>query len=145
MIASKRQKIAVIDAVKLANEFSMKKELETIANKKLDRIGRQIDSVNRLVQLAHVLNDNGTKEKEMTTVVEYFKAKLEESFAESNEEINRQIWKRLNPMLSEFGKAKDLHLIIGANGMGSVLYSDGYFDMTDEALLFVNKQYMDGK
>lgn len=138
-----QQKIAVVDAVRLANEYSMKKELEEIAKEKLLAISKQMDSVNKLVQMAHS-TPNAANLKQLIYTAEYFKEKLEEAYTQSNNEINVQIWKRLNPMLNEFGKKEGLHLIIGANGMGSVLYTDGYYDITDNALSFVNKKYAEG-
>jgi outer membrane protein len=72
------------------------------------------------------------------------KATFEQEYQESNQSINEQVWKRLNPLIDEYGKAKGFRLIIGANGMGSVLYNDEYYDQTKELTDFVNKKYEEG-
>lgn len=144
LLNKQQQKIAVIDAVKLANEYTMKKELEEIEKIKLLTISKQVDSVNELVQIARSTPSKSANIDQLIYTAEYFKNKFQESYTQSNNDINLQIWKRLNPALGEFGKSKGLHLIIGANGMGSVLYTDGFYDITNEALLFVNKKYEEG-
>lgn len=45
-----------------------------------------------------------------------------------------RLWKSM-------AKKRHLHLIIGANGMGSVLYNDDYYDMTNDLINYANKEY----
>ena len=40
-------------------------------------------------------------------------------------------------MIDDYGKEGGYRLIIGANGMGSVLYNDDYYDCTKEVVDFV--------
>ncbi len=137
------KKVGVIDAVKLFDQFHMKKEMEAKEKVKLEGIKKQLDSVESLVRIAQA-SKNEEEVKKQAYAYGYFKAQLEKQFKQGNQEINEQVWKRLNPMMDEYGKSKGLHLIIGANGMGSVLYNDEHFDLTPDAIKYVNKKYEEG-
>lgn len=143
VVAGQQKKIGVVDAVKLFDQFDMKKELETRAKEKLVTISRQADSIGNQLQMAKAAkNEDDTKR--LTYAYTYAKSNLENEYKQSNQDINQQVWKRLNVMVDEYGKQKGLHLIIGANGMGSVLYEDGYYDLTDDLIKHVNKKYEQG-
>lgn len=140
---SKEQKIAVVDAVQLFNNYHMKIELENIEKKKLLSLSKQIDSINNLLGIAgSIHNDEATKE--LMKMSSSLKQQLEQEYEKGNKAINDEVWKRLNAAIEKFGTKKQLHLIIGANGMGTVLYNDSYYDLTSEAIKFVNKQYEEG-
>lgn len=140
--AVKRQnkKIAVADAVRLFDQFNMKKEMEASAKVKLDMLNKQADSVGSLLQAARAVHDEEA-EKKFTYAYSYFRSSFDEEYTRSNREINEQVWKRLNPTVEEFGRKMQLHVIIGANGMGSVLYNDDYYDVTEELIKYVNARY----
>ena len=140
---SKRQDIAMIDAVRLFDAFNMKKELELKEKQKLETLSKQVDSVQNKLQMAKT-SPSVDEATQLAQVVAVQKEKLRSEFDNSNREINEQVWKRLNPYLEDFGRAAGVHLIIGANGMGTVLYNDGFYDLTDKAIQFVNKRYEEG-
>ena len=141
---NQQKKIGVVDAVKLFDQYNMKIELEGIAKTKLLSESKQVDSVGNALRMSTVVNDSGGKAKRLEYAYTYLKKKFEDDYAQSNRDINEKVWKRLNPLLDEFGKKKGLHLIIGANGMGSVLYNDSYYDQTNEAIKFINEKYSEG-
>ena len=143
LVERQQKKIGVIDAVKLFDSFDLTKELEKKAKDRLQELGRQIDSVGNRMQMANTTH-NEDESQRLSKEYAYLKNSLQGEFETSNKEINAQVWKRLNPMLEEFGKKSGLHLIIGANGMGSVLYNDSYYDLTGDAIQFVNKKYEEG-
>lgn len=141
---NQQKKVAVIDAVKLFDGFNMKKELEGMAKEKLQSESKQLDSVSNALQMAKAINNNDDEIKKLAYSYNYMKAKLQEDYNQSNRDINTQVWKRLNPLLEEYGKSNGLRMIIGANGMGSVLYIDQHYELTDEAIKYVNKRYAEG-
>jgi len=143
LIQRQYKKIAVADAVKLFDQFNLKKELETKEKGKLESINRQVDSIGRLLQLAQATRNADTV-KRLSYAYGYMKAELESEYKKGNHDINEQVWKRLNPAVDEYGRAHKLHLIIGANGMGSVLYNDDYYDITPDLIKYVNKKYEEG-
>jgi len=136
----RQKKIAVVDAVKLFDRFNMKKELESKEKIKLELIKKQADSIGNQLQLARAGQDEASVKK-LAYAYNYAKAELENEFKMGNREINEQVWKRLNPTVNEYGKKKGLHVIIGANGMGSVLYNDDYYDLTEDLIKYVNQKY----
>lgn len=140
MIIKQHKKIAVADAVRLFDQFNMKKEMEAKAKLKLDVLNKRADSVNSELQMAQAAKDEKAVEK-LSYAYSYLRTLLEEEYAKSNRDINEQVWKRLNPAVDAFGKKTGLHVIIGANGMGSVLYNDDYYDVTPELIKFVNGSY----
>lgn len=136
------KRIAMIDVIKLFNEFKMKKELESIEKIKLEKLSSNLDSIENILKVMQ--NDKKDISKELIEKYNMSKYTMEEEFKAGNQLINEQIWKRLNPMIDEFGKQKKMHLIFGANGMGTVLYNDDYMDITNEAIDFINKKYEQG-
>lgn len=143
MIGKGDQQIAVVDAVRLFNGYQLKVELEALEKKKLLGISRQLDSVNNSLQTARAMK-NENAEKQLMYSGGRLKEQLDQEYEAGNKLINEQVWKRLNSAVEQFGKQKKVHLIIGANGMGTVLYNDGYYDITDEAIKYVNKKYEEG-
>lgn len=134
------KKIAVVDAIRLFNEYNMKKDLEKQVEGKLEFLGKQLDSLDKLMQeQAYLKNKEG--DEQLFNNYGIARQRLDKEYSESNRLINEMVWKRLNPLVDEYGKKHGLHLIIGANGMGSVLYNDSYYDLTDELIKHVNKNY----
>lgn len=139
------KKIAVIDAVKLFNSYKMKMELETRAAGGLRYLGNQADSLQKELEAKSKIKDVPRAELEqLYKVFAQAKSTFEQEYQSSNQSINEQVWKRLNPLIDEYGKSNNYRLIIGANGMGSVLYNDEYYDQTKEVIDFVNKKYEAG-
>ena len=137
------RKIAVIDAVKLFDNFHLKKELEATAKTKLQAIQREADSIRNQLQMAQATR-NEDNIKKLSYAFGYIKNTLETEYKKSNQDINEQVWKRLNPAIEEYGKRKGLHIIIGANGMGSVLFNDDRYDLTNDAISYINRKYEEG-
>ncbi|MBS1687469.1 MAG: OmpH family outer membrane protein [Bacteroidetes bacterium] len=137
---NQNRKTAVVDAVKLFNQYNMKKELEAKEKVRLEAMSKVLDSLTNKIKLAQASKDDQTA-KSLFDRFNMLKQQLRDEYTQSNQLINQEVWKRLNPLIEEFGKKKKLHLIIGANGMGSVLYNDEYYDLTPELVTYVNKQY----
>jgi outer membrane protein len=142
LTGNREKKIAVVDAVRLANGFNMKTELEQIEKTKLQHASQQMDSIVNAIRQSR---DAGAEQgRNVEASYAYYKSKLQNDYENSNRELNEKVWKRLNPLLVEYGKKSGLHIIVGANGMGSVLYYDSFYDLTDDVIKFVNKRYAEG-
>lgn len=140
-----QKKIAVVDAVKLFNAYKMKQEMEAKAGGRLRFLAHQADSIKQ--ELTVKSKTKGVPEQELQRLYQSYntaRSGLEQEYEESNQAINEQVWKRLNPVIDEYGKEKGLRLIVGANGMGSVLYYDAYYDHTEELIEYVNQKYETG-
>lgn len=140
------KKIAVVDAIQLFNSFKMKQELESQSAGLLSGLGRKADSLKS--DLTAKSKVEGFPKAELEKLYVQFReaqGQLEQTYQQTNQGINEEVWKRLNPLVDDFGKEGNYRLIIGANGMGSVLYNDDYYDRTKEVIDFVNKRYEEGK
>lgn len=136
----KMRRVGVVDAVRVFNEYNMKIDLEAQVKTNVSQLEHKIDSIEHVYKIGR----NILKPKAIDSLGAYYKIirqELDVIYAESNQEINVTVWKRLNPLLDEYGKENDMHLIIGANGMGSVLYNDEYYDHTEDVIKFVNSRY----
>ena len=140
LLSNQNRKTAVVDAIKLFNQYNMKKELEAKEKVRLEAMSKVLDSMTNQIKLAQASKDEQGV-KDLFNKFNLLKQQLRDEYNQGNQLINQEVWKRLNPMIEEFGKKKKLHLIIGANGMGSVLYNDEYYDLTPELVNYVNKQY----
>lgn len=144
VLNTNKTKIAVVDAVKLFDNYNMKKELEELEKVRLRQESKRLDSLGNACQIAKAISNNEYAIQKLESVQKYAQASIEKEYAQSNQDINEKVWKRLNPLMEEYGKKRGLHLIIGANGMGSVLYNDDYFDLTNDVIGYVNSRYVQG-
>jgi len=139
------RKVAVVDAVRLFNEYKMKLELEAKADGRLRYLGRQMDSLKQEAAGRSKMPAVPKADLEsLYRAAEDAEARLGEEYRQSNELINEQVWRRLNPQIDEYGRKHGLRLIIGANGMGSVLYHDDFYDHTNDLINYVNHRYEEG-
>ncbi len=137
------KKIAMVDAVKLFNAYKMKADLEHDAKGVLNLISGKVDSLEKEIKLVELSKDEG-KKKELMQYYGFYRSKYEDEYKKSNQIINEEVWKRLNPLLDEYGKQHKYNLIMGANGMGSILYNDSFYDITQEIINYVNNKYEKG-
>ena|ERR1700748_1180445 len=140
------KKIAVVDAIKVFNSFKMKQELESKTSGVLSSLGHRADSLKSDLTAKSRIKDFSKEELEkLYAQFRNAQGQLEQTYQQTNQSINEEVWKRLNPLIDDYGKEGGYRLLIGANGMGSVLYNDDYYDQTKEVIDFVNKRYEEGK
>ena len=143
-VSEKVEKVVVVDVIKVFNEFKMKKELEARAEKVLNQYAQEIDSLGVLLEQTEKNNDE--KSSEIFEQLLYDKkVEVQQAYEVSNKNINEQVWKRLNPLIDEFSKEHNYRIVIGANGMGTVLYTDESAERTNDLIQFINKKYANGK
>lgn len=142
-VQSRLNKIVVIDVIEVFNEFQMKKDLEKRVEAPLAKIAGQVDSMKALVQQAERSGDETTYNKYMQSLFQ-MQQEAQSAYELSDKNINEQVWKRLNPLIDEFGKKNNYKVIIGANGMGTVLYNEEQVDRTKELIRFINNAYEKG-
>ncbi|MES2701534.1 MAG: OmpH family outer membrane protein [Bacteroidota bacterium] len=141
---SNPKKIAVVDAVRLFNGFAMSREMEAQEKRRLEDLSARLDSISNVLKMAQGTRKSEGEIKQLAYGYKLMKERLENEYSESNRAINTAVWKRLNPLLAAYGKEKKLNIIIGANGMGSVLFVDEYCDITEDVNNYINKRYAEG-
>ncbi len=137
------EKVVVVDVVKLFNEFELKKETEKRMDEQLRLYKSKIDSIQAIAARAEKEKDEALLERS-TQVLMQMTLEFQNAADVSAQNINEVVWKRLNPLIDEFGRERGYRIIIGANGMGSVLYNDQAVDRTAELIEFINKKYQNG-
>ena len=131
----------VIDVIKVFNEFKMKKDLESRVAVKLNDYSASIDSMQAVFTNMKQANADPEKIRQTGELVDTLRSRAQRAYVTSDKAINEQVWMRLNALLTEYGDQYGYTLVIGANGMGTVLYNQKEIDKTEELIRFINKKY----
>jgi outer membrane protein len=141
----KTDKTVVIDIIKVVEEFHLKKNLEGRAAAKLSILTGEIDSLTA-VQSYMQKNDAGQANVTgISRAIDSLRENVQQAYVRSNKAVNEQVWQRLNSLLTSYGKSHNYRLVIGANGMGTVLYNEDGIDRTQELIEYINKSYDTGR
>ena len=131
----------VIDVIKLFNEFRMKKDLENRVAVKLNDYAAGIDSMQAVYTAMNKSHADPDLIRQTGERVDTMRSRAQRAYVTSDKAINEQVWMRLNSLLTEYGEKYGYTLVIGANGMGTVLYNQKSIDKTEELIKFVNQKY----
>ncbi|PZF74797.1 OmpH family outer membrane protein [Taibaiella soli] len=131
--------VVFVDINKLVEQYKFKKDMEATAAHNLYTIKNGTDSLKMLRRTS-----SGVAASHLDTVITKREFALEKFYEQSNQEISRKVWERLNPALERFGKDKGYEIVVGANGQGTVLYGSKQSDVTDEAIKYININYEKG-
>ncbi len=130
-------KIAFVDIGKMVADYKFKKDLEKVSENGLYRIKAVIDSLGMVKKI-------GTTDKKVDTMLASAEFAFQKYYEQSNLEINKKVWSRLNPLIDKYGKEKDMQLIIGATGTGTVLYGNHATDVTEDITQYINRHFEKG-
>jgi len=141
-----KKEVGYVDVIRLFGEYEMKKELEKKDEPQLKAIQYDVDSLKTVYEMM-VKKDGVDKQllRSIESQIQYMAGVFEGEYSRSNSTINEKVWKRLNPLVDEFAKKEKLDLLVGANGMGTVLYGSKQTDYTDKLIKFVNDKYAVGQ
>lgn len=131
------RKIVYADAIKLFNAYQLKTDMEKSSQVSLTKLKNELDSAGVMYKVNY--NDPAMQNLYMEK-----QQKWSEGYDAINKEINEKVWERLNPLINKFGKEEGFELMIGANGMGTVLYASEARDVTDDLIKYVNSNYEKG-
>lgn len=126
-----------IDNITLFSQFNMVEDLQKIKLPTLNQQQKKVDSLYQLLQ--QQTKAEAIQEFKQKVYVE--NNKLQNLSVEIKQQINGQVWERLNTYLEAFGKEKKVHLIFGIQGNGNIMYADKVYDFTEEAIEFANTKY----
>jgi outer membrane protein len=114
--------------------FSMKKEYEASLHREIGRRERVIDSLR-----AALANDRSNKLLE-TELADSYRA-FEREKTEMVENLDRQIFRRINQYLEIYAAEKGYDYILGADGSGVIMAADSSLDITVAVIDFINEKY----
>lgn len=130
-------KIVYADAIRLFNSYKYKTDLEKESQGALYKLKAQLDSVG----VIYKVNPDNPSVQQMVMDKQL---QLKQAYDAMNKEINEKVWERLNPQIQAFGKDHNIEMMIGANGMGTLLYGSNKRDITDELVKYINERYEQG-
>ncbi len=126
--------VVYVDAIRLFNEYQFKKAMyQRIEQSFADPMAR-MDSLERYIA-------SGPAGTEQYRLFEMEREELSYNITHSKNETDRVIWERLNQAVKRFGDNAQYEIIMGANGMGTVLYGQQQTDITDLVIKYVNQDY----
>lgn len=147
------KKIAYIKLNDLHSKFELTKNYEekaekatTLKNNMLDSLKLKLEASYRNLQ-TQKRQGKKLEEGDITNfnLLKQEYAGKREKFDETNQQMlktfDEQIWTQINTYIIEFGKEKNYDLVLGANGSGSIMYSDEAIDVTNEAIAFINAKH----
>ncbi|RYD53619.1 MAG: OmpH family outer membrane protein [Sphingobacteriales bacterium] len=140
LAGSKSKRVAVVDLVRLFDAFAMKKDLEQRAGIKLQALAQNIDSLQAIAQV----QTSGSGASFFQGRLDSLRTDAQRAYQTANETISQQVWTRLNALMERYGKENGFDVLIGSNGMGTVLYAADAVNKTEEVIQYVNAKYETG-
>lgn len=131
-------KVAFVDISKMVADYTFKKKLEQSSAVGLSTIRKVIDSLEMVRKI-------GAGTPRIDTQIVAANYAMQRFYEQSNQEISKKVWERLNPLMQEYGKEHDLQLLVGATGTGNVLYGSKAADVTEELTRYINSHFENGK
>jgi len=135
----KRQQAVFVDIGKLVASYQFKKDLESTSTRELYRLRNISDSLKVIQKIA-----SPTERLRIDTTLSRLSYAFDQYYRQSNDQISKKVWERLNPVIEAYGKENEMTLIIGANGAGTVLYGSAANDVTEDLIHYVNAKYEKG-
>lgn len=137
LLGRNERKIVYADAIRLFNGYQFKTDMENAGKGTLIRLKNELDSVEMVFKTS-------AQNPALQQLMAEKQQSLTMSYDAINKEINQKVWERLNPLIHQFGEDRHIDLMIGANGMGTVLYASQARDITDDLIKYANQHYEKG-
>lgn len=147
LINNKVPKLAYVELEILYNDFPMKKELEAkltnvrqLRKNILDSLKIQLNALSLSVKSdkdADGIRNFQIKKQEYLTKQQNF----EQDNQATSQNYTSQIWKQINQYVKDYGKEHNYTFILGAEGIGTVMYSDEAKNITKELSGYINEKY----
>lgn len=135
------RKVVVVDVIRLVNSFEMKIEMEQVEGNNLNKYKTEIDSLRADFKIQSDSKADHKILEQKYQAIQDKEKKFQEAYAKSNELITKSVWDKLNTLIDGFARENHYEIIIGANGMGSVLYMKNEKDITEDLIKYVNEVY----
>jgi len=147
-------KIAYIDIEVLMSEYEATKEMEALFTQRQEMVSKKLDSLQAPFQqkvqdyYANADKMSTTKRSETEQALQqeqqYLQSRQQQASQElqlENQQSSEVLTKRVDSIVEIYAKSKNLDLIVGTSGKGTVLYGDENLDITQEILSILNSEY----
>lgn len=125
--------VAYVDIYKVHQEFELQKVYANDLKMYKDSAINSIDS--------YILSTNLYNPANLEDIKKTYFEQIQRTISLRTDSLNAIIWKRLNPLIQEYGKENKYKMIFGANGTGNLLYSDSSLDISNSLIIYINKKY----
>jgi Skp family chaperone for outer membrane proteins len=145
-----KDKIYYVETATLYNEFDLKKELEKEYDQIIGFREKQKDSLESLKAAIYEELKNSSKysDQEKEAIWQQQSARIDKEkneILETNVSLTREyeekIWKQLNAYVKDYRKKHNIDFLFGAMGDGHILSASEKKNMTDDLIIYVNKQF----
>jgi len=143
------ENVVFINTSEVFDQFTLKKELEMKLTQTKNARQAVLDSLE--LQFKILLEQAEIKNKKIIVSKEDIELKRKEyllkkqKFEEDNEMLARQydeqIWNQLNQYIQDYGKEKELDIIMGTTGQGNLMYADNVLNITNTIVEYVNRRF----
>jgi Skp family chaperone for outer membrane proteins len=125
--------VAYVDIYRVHQEFELQKIYADYLKHYKDSA---VNSMDNYILSAHIY-DTGSLDQ----LKKGYYEQIQKNIALKTDSLNAIIWKRLNPLIQQYGKENKYKMIFGADGTGHLLYSDSSLDISNRVIEYVNEQY----
>lgn len=151
-----RQKIAYIDSNKVFNGYKGIELAKAQFQKKENLYKQRMDTLTGRIKMDFMnmekFRKDPSKYKHYVDSAEYDKKQykdygqaMQQSLKEEEGKLTQNAVEKLNAFLKDYGKGKNYDLILIANSTGTIAYAKEKYDITDEVLKEINRQYDENK
>lgn len=154
----KTPKIAYVDSARLYSEYSAMKDAreeyeaetqEWQSNLKTlqKEIDQEIFDYQKRKDKLPVLEKEKTETRIRDKQKQYlsYNEAIKEKAATKENELGQKLLTKINSFINDYGKDHGYDLILGTGDVGTVIYADGYLDITKEVVDALNQQYISKK
>jgi len=154
LFACSQTKVAYIDIEVLMNEYEATKEMETLFSQRQDLISKQLDSLQapfqQKVQDYYANADRMSDKKRMETeqalqqeqqILQARQQQASQELQLENQKSSELLTQRVDSVVEIYANSKNLDLVVGTSGKGTVLYGNENLDITQEILEILNAEY----
>ncbi len=146
---SNSNKTAFVKLEKIFEEYLLTIEVKKEVKKVQLLRKHQLDSLELNLK---IIRKNLLAMDKVSNQAQYHFDELVNEYKEKESEINQlnmsleskyetEIWNRVNSGIEEYGKEKGYQYIFGTKGDGNLMYADDNLDITNEVIVYLNKNY----
>ena len=136
-----KKDLVYIDTIKLFNGFNMTKDIQHIEETKINKQGKELDSLYAVFKTVKKKEDASFKNLQQQIA---YKSKAFQELQDSyTNNLGNNVWSRLNTYIKEYAEHQNLKIILGTSGNGNIMFGDESIDITSEIITYSNKKYED--
>jgi len=147
------KKIAYVDINRLVNEYkgteASRKQLEEhsqLLTANIDSLiadwQQELKTYEReraaMTQKEKELQEELLAKKQLE--IDNFQESVRRNLQQKDQDLSAEVYQKINEAVQEYSQAAGYDLVLGANGDGSIMYSEDAFDITAQVLTELNKE-----